>query len=177
MRMSGPIRTAIMSLPTCSPLRTPASVTLADDIRQPVVHRDLDLDVRIVAQKLSEFRQQDCVSRIFGCRDANVARGLVAKLAQRRKLGFDLLEPRAEGLHEPLARFRWRNPARGASEQPHAEPLLKLPHGVAQCGLRNAKLGRSPGEAPLPRYGKEGEEIVQMAALHSWLLLISACRV
>jgi hypothetical protein len=132
-------------------------VTLADDIRQPVIHRDLDLDVWIVAQKLGEFRQQDCVSRVFGCRDANGPRGLVAKLAQRRQLDLDLLEPRAEGLHEPLARFRWHDPPRGASEQPHAEPLLKLPHAVAQRRLRNAKLGGSPGEAPFPRYGKEGE--------------------
>jgi hypothetical protein len=37
MRMSGPIRTAIMSFATCSPLRTPGVIALSYDIGQPIV--------------------------------------------------------------------------------------------------------------------------------------------
>ena len=56
MRMSGPMRTAIMSFATCSPLRTP---TLRDDVDETIVNDDLDLDVGILPQELREFRPQD----------------------------------------------------------------------------------------------------------------------
>jgi hypothetical protein len=106
-------------------------VALSDDIRQPVIHGDLDFDVGIVAQQLFKLRQQDRVCRIFGCRDANATGRLVAKLAERRKLGLNLLKARAEALHEPLARLRRRDPACCAGEQPDAKPRLELAHGMA----------------------------------------------
>ena len=85
-----------------------------------------------------------------------------------RELGLDLLEPRAHGAKQALARLGRRDAARGAGQQPKAEPLLEPADGVAERRLRNAELRRGPGEAPLPRDREEGKQIVEMSARHSW---------
>ena len=65
---------------------------LGDDVGQAVVDDDLDLDVGIVGQELGELGPQDRVGRMLDRGDPDGAGGLVAKFAQRRKLGLDLLE-------------------------------------------------------------------------------------
>src|SRR6516164_3050510 len=112
---------------------------------------------------------------MFGCCNANGAGGLVAKVAQCCKLGLDLLKSRAKALHQSLARLRRRHPSCCAGKEPYAEPRLKLPHGVAQRRLRDAEFGGGFGEALLARHGEEREKVIQMSALHSWLVLISSC--
>src|SRR5687768_15127007 len=106
MRMSGPMRTAIIPLATCSPQRTPASQRhasstapstpppLRNDVGQPIVDDDFDFDVGILRQELRKLRQQDRVGGIFGGCDPNRTGWLLPKLPYGRKLGFDLLEPR-----------------------------------------------------------------------------------
>ena len=100
-------------------------------------------------------------------RDADGAGGLLAKLAQRRQLGVDLIEARADGAEQAFARLGRRDAARGAGQQPKPEPLFESADGVAERRLRNAELRRGPGEAPLPRHRQEGEEIVDVFARHS----------
>ena len=105
MRMSGPMRTAIMSLADLLAAAHAGVVPLGHDIGQAVVDDDLDLDVGILAQKLRELRQQDRIDRVFRGRDPDGAGGLLAKLAERRKLGIDLLKPRADGAQQAFARL------------------------------------------------------------------------
>src|SRR5690349_24399990 len=71
MRMSGPIRTAIMSFATCSPRPHASVIPLGDDIGKAVVDDDFDLDVGIVPQELRKFWQEDRVGRILDRRDPN----------------------------------------------------------------------------------------------------------
>ena len=54
-------------------------------------------------------------------------------------------------------------------------PYSPNSNGVAERGLGNAPLRRGLGEAALASYGQEGQEIVQVAALHLSRLLISPC--
>ena len=61
---------------------------------------------------------------------------------------------------QALARLGRRDAARGAGQQPQAEPLLQPAYRVAQRRLRHAELGRRPGEAPFARDGEEGGEVV-----------------
>ena len=56
----------------------------------------------------------DCV--VAG-RDPDGAGGLFPKFTQRFKLGFDLLKARAHVTKQAFAPFRWRDAARGASQQ------------------------------------------------------------
>lgn len=91
MRMSGAMRTAIMPLATAN-----AGVeALSDNIRQPVVDKDLDFDVRIVAQEPRKLGQQDRIRRVFGGRDPDGAGRLLARFAHGGESGADLLDPRA----------------------------------------------------------------------------------
>ena len=82
------------------------------------------------------------------------------------KLGVDLLEPRAEGPQQALARLGGRHAARGAGQQPQPEPCLQAADGLAQRRLRHAELRGGPGEAPLPRDREEGEEVVEVRPRH-----------
>jgi hypothetical protein len=51
-------------------------------------------------------------------------------------------------------------------KKPNAEPRFKFAQGVAQRRLRNAELRGGFREAALARYGQEGLEVIQSAALH-----------
>ena len=105
---------------------------------------------------------------MFGGRDPNGAGGLLAKLAHGRELGVDLLEPRTHGAKQALARFRRRDAARGAGQEPNAEPRFEFADGVAQRRLRDAELRGRLREAALSRDGQEGQEVIQISALHLW---------
>ena len=112
---------------------------------------------------------------MLGGRDADGAGGFLAKFAQGRDLRLDLLESRAQGAEQAFARFRRGDAARGAGQQPDAEPRFELADGVAQRGLRDAELRCRLGEAALSRHGEEGEEVVEMSARAFMILLISLC--
>ena len=60
--------------------------------------------------------QRIVVGRMLAGRDADGAGRLVAQLAQRGELRVDLVEPRADGPQQALARFRRRHAARGAGQ-------------------------------------------------------------
>ena len=142
-------------------------ITLGDDVGEAIVDDDLDLDVRVLGQELGELRPEYGIDGMVAGRDANRAGGLVAKVAQGLELGLDLLEPRAHGVEQALARRRRRDAARGAGQEPHAQPGLHPANGVAQRRLGNAELGRGLGEAALARDRHESQEIIEIAALHS----------
>ena len=100
------MRTAIMSLGDLLAAAHAGVVAFGDDIGQAVVDDDLDLDVRICAQKLRKLRQKNGVGGVFGARDPNRAGRLVAKVTHGGKLGVDLLEARTNVLQQALARLR-----------------------------------------------------------------------
>ena len=76
---------------------------------------------------------------------------------------------------EALARLRWGDAACGAGQQPKAEPFLEATNGVAKRGLRNAQLRCGLREAALLPDGQEGQEVIQISAVHLWHPLISPC--
>ena len=98
----------------------------------------------IVRQELRQRGPEDRLGGVLAGRDADGAGGLLAQLAQRGELGVDLVEPRADGAEQALARLGRRDAARGAGQQPQAEPLLQPADGVAQRRLRDAELRRGP---------------------------------
>ena len=140
--------------------------TLGDDIGQAIVDDDLDFDVRILPQQLREFRPEDRVGGIVCGRDPNGAGGLLPKFAQSLEPGLDLLEPRADGVKQAFARLRWRDAACGAGQQPKAEPFLEAANGVAERRLRHAQLRCGPRETAFVPDGQEGQQVIQIAALH-----------
>ena len=99
-------------------------------------------------------------------RDADGAGGLLPQLAQRRQFGVDLIERGPTVAEQAFARLGRRDAARGAGQQPKPEPRFESADGVAEGRLRDAELRRGPGEAPLPRHREEGQEVVEVAALH-----------
>ena len=102
--------------------------------------------------------------------------GLVAQLAQRGQLRVDLVQARPGGTQQPLARLGRRDAAGGAGQQPQAKPRLEPAHGLAQRRLRDAELRGGTGEAPLPRHGEEGDDVIQVRAGHSEGQLIGSFR-
>lgn len=117
-------------------------------------------------RNFASFGQRDRVGRRVGSRDPNGAGGLLPELTQRRELGLDLLEPQAHGVEQAIARLGRRDAARGAGQEPKPEPFLEATNGMAEGGLRNAQLRGGFGEAALAPDGQEGQEVVQICALH-----------
>ena len=76
MRMSGAMRTAIMSLATSLAQAHADVEALGDDIGEAVVGDDLDLDVRIVRSQRSSLGQIKVSRRVLGRGDAHVPAGL-----------------------------------------------------------------------------------------------------
>ena len=98
-------------------------------------------------------------------RDPDGACRLLAKLAQGRKLGVDLLKPRTQRVQQAFARLGRRDAARGAGQQPETKPFLKPADGVAERRLRNAELRCCPGETALLRDRQEDKKIVEVPSL------------
>jgi hypothetical protein len=147
--------------------------TLCDDIGQAIVDDDLEFDVRILPRQLREFRPEDCVGRVVCGGDPNGAGGLLPKFAQSLEPGLDLLEPRADGVEQAFARLRRRDAARGAGQQPKAEPFLEATNGVAERRLRHAELRCGLRKTALLPDGQEGQQVIQLSAVHLWHQLIS----
>ena len=122
-----------------------------------------------------EFRPQDGVGRVVGGGDANRAGGLLAQLAQRRELGVDLLEPGAEAVRAGARPLRSARRCAWCAREAERRAGLELADGVAQRRLRNAELRRGFGETALPPDRQEGQEIIQVSALHLSRPLISPC--
>src|SRR5918995_4811748 len=97
-------------------------IALSNDIGQPIVDDDFDIDVGILRQELRKLRQQDRVGGMLGGCDPNRAGWLLPKFPYSRKLGLDLLEPRAHGVKQAFACLRRRDASRGARQEPKPEP-------------------------------------------------------
>ena len=78
-----------------------------------------------------------------------VPAGFSRSLTQSLELGLDLLKPRAHGVQQAIARFRWRDAARGAGQEPNSQSRFESPDGVAERRLRNTELCCCFGEAVL----------------------------
>jgi hypothetical protein len=74
-------------------------------------------------------------------------------------------------MKQALARFGWRDTARGAGQEPNSQPSFEFTDGVAERRLGNAQLRCGFGEAALSPYGEKGQEVIQISALHLWPLL------
>jgi hypothetical protein len=63
-------------------------------------------------------------------------------------------------------RCAWR-----AGKEPKPQPNFEPKDGVAERQPGNAQLRCSFRETALSPYGQEGQEVIQISALHLWLLL------
>ena len=70
----------------------PGVVALGHDIRQAVVHGDLDADVWMAWQDLRKRRLQDRDRRMLSGRNPQRTRRLVPEFAEQRQFGVDLFE-------------------------------------------------------------------------------------
>ena len=142
-------------------------VAAGDDVGQPLLHRDLDLDVRVVRQQPLQRRPEDGFGGVLAGGDADGAGGLGAERAERIKARVDLLERWVQRLHQPLAGVGGRDAAGRPGQQTHAQPLFQPADGVAERRLGGPKLGRGAGEASLVRHGQEDAQVGQVFAAHS----------
>ena len=69
-------------------------------------------------------------------------------------------------VEQAFARLRRRDAARGPCQQPNAEPRFEFANGMAERRLRDAELRCRIGETAFPRHGHEGQQVVEVAALH-----------
>ncbi len=145
----------------------PGVEAIGDDVGEPLVEAQLDVDVRIVRQQALQRGPQDGFGRLSAGGDADRPRGLVPKLADRHQLRLDLVQAWADRRQKPLSGVGGRNAARGPRQQPHPEPLLEPAQGVAEGRGGDAELGRRAGEAPLPGHADEGDEVADVRASHS----------
>ena len=141
-------------------------IAFGDDVGQPIVDDDLDLDVGIVRQQLGQRGPENRLSRVLAGRDADRAGGLRAQFAESGQFGVDLLEPWAHGAQKTFASFRRRDAACRAREQTDSEALFQPSDGVAEGRLRHAELRRGFREAALLCDGDESEKIVGVVPEH-----------
>ncbi len=145
-----------------------AGVELAgDDVDQAGFDNQLHLDVGIIRQQPLKRGPEDRLRRVLAGVDADRAGGLVPQLAEPSELGLDLVESRAQGLDQALARLRGRDAAGGAGQEPQSETGLEPANGVAQGRLRRAESGRGPGEAALLGDGQERHQVAKLVPAHS----------
>ncbi len=139
---------------------------LGDDVDQPIVGLDLQPDVRIAGERAAQPGPEHGLEREFVGGDADIAGGPLAQVVERRDMRLDLVEMEGDGAQHPLAGLGGGDAARGAVEQPHAQPLLKPAHAVAERRRRHAQLRCRAGEAALARHGDEGSEIGEILTVH-----------
>ena len=148
-------------------MRTPASIALRHDIGQAVVARKFDLDVRILRKKFLELGPEHVLDGVVGRHDPDRACGLVAQLAERGDLCFNLIEAGADAFQQTLARFSGRHRARRAGQQADAKAFFKLADGMAQRRLREAGLLGRGREAALTGDRHKRKKVVYIVAAHS----------
>jgi hypothetical protein len=139
-------------------------VTLGFDIGEAIVDGELDLDVGIARQQPGQHGPENRFRRMLAGRDPDRARGLVPQRAQRSQFGVDLLEAGPKVAEQPFARFGRSYAARGAHQEPYAQPLLEFADAVAQRRLRYAQFCGGAGEAALARYREKAQEVVEVPA-------------
>ena len=142
-------------------------VALGDDVGQPVLDVDLDLDVGKLRQEVFQPRPEDGVGGVFARRDADRAGRLVPELRQRFDLGLDFLEARADRDEQTFAGLGRRNAARAAGQKPKPHAGFQPADGVAERRLRDAELCGGAGKTPLPGDGEESRQIGEVGARHS----------
>ena len=102
-------------------------IALCNDVGQAIVDGDLDFDVRIFRQEFCQLWPEDRVDCMVAGRDPNGTGWLLPKFTQGRKLGLNLLKPRADDLKQAFAgsvgdtlrvvRVRSRTPRRASSSR------------------------------------------------------------
>ena len=66
-----------------------------------------------------------------------------------------------------LACFGRRDATGGSGKEPKSQPGFELTNGMAERRLGNAEFCRGLGKAALSRYGQKGQQVIQVATLHS----------
>jgi len=102
MRISGPMRTAIMSLATCSPRRTPASYRSVTMSRRLLSRSISPLHVGEAWQKALENGPEHRIDRVLAPGDADRAGRPVPQLTHPGKCRVNLVEGRPKALQQPL---------------------------------------------------------------------------
>ena len=101
------------------------------NIGQAVVDRHLDRDIGIIRHQPHQRRFKDSQSGMFGCGDADGARGFVAQRFQLGKFRLNLAHTRLNHVEQPLACLGQGHRPRGPRQKAHAEALFQLADGLA----------------------------------------------
>jgi hypothetical protein len=142
-------------------------IAFGDNVGEPGLGVDLDLDIRITPEKAVDRRPEQGPCRMVRGGDANVSRGALTQLAELGKLPVDRLDGGAQRIEQPLPGVGRRDAARGPGEKPETEPGLQLAHPVAERRGRDAKARRRAREAPFLRDHGKGFEICQILPRHA----------
>ena len=140
MRKSGPMRTAIMSFSTCSP---------SARRHRNVPRRCRSTRIRCSTSTLMSGYSGNSFASAGHSTVHAAARPAVMRMLPGRLFAQLVSAPPApprfprapdRRAQQPLARLRRRDAARGARQQPHAQPRLQPPQRLAQRRLRNPSL-------------------------------------
>ena len=161
MRMSGAMRTAIMSLATSAPRRTPMSKRSAT---MSMKRLSLLTSTLMSGYFGSHGSSRGQTSERTACSVAvmrTVPAGLPRSSPKHGELGLDVGQARAHGAVQALARLGGRHAARGAVEQFQVEPVLQRAHRLAERGLRHADLRGCAREALGAHHGGKGRQVIE----------------
>ena len=85
----------------------------------------------------------------------------------RQEASFDLSELRLDATKKTLAGLCGSDTARGAVQEPQAQPLFETPHGLAQGWLGDTQSNGGTREAAFLRDGDESNQIADVVPKHS----------
>lgn len=140
-----------------------------DDVDEGVVHAYVDVDPRVLD---GEPREQIPEHELDGARrdaEPDAPRDL-PRPGRHRAQGLErLLDGGAGVAREAVAGLGERHAARRPHEERRPEPLLELPHGLAERRGGRPEVPRRAGEAPPPGDREERGEGVQRGEGHGAL--------
>ena len=139
---------------------------LGHDVGKAIVHAQLDLDVRVLAQQFPQFAPQHRDDGMVGGGDPHAACWLVGQRAQGCQFRVQLVEHRRQCAEQSCACLGGGDAARRARQQPHAEPRFQRRHRVAQGRTRHAQLRGRASEAARLRHGHESAQVVEVRCRH-----------
>jgi len=148
---------------------------LRHDVDRPLVDLQLDLDVRIGRQESIPDRRDDGHRGHLSGVNPQASGGAVLLALQILEGGGNLVQRRPEPLEQPKAGVGRRDAARGAMKQAYAQPLLELPHGVADARGRDPQPHGRCTKAKVGGDGDEGCQIGKIVAPHSSIFLNTVC--
>ena len=141
--------------------------TFGDDVAQPAIGDDVEMDLRVKAEEARQQWAQDHPDRRVAGIDAHRAARdfaeIVDLLQRLRDRGYGGTQPGGK----PLPRLGQRYATRRAVEQAHAETLLEAADGMADGGTGDVQLDRRRAKAAMVGHREKHVERKEIGRLMS----------